>query len=200
MLKKIRDYLAQKPIFFSALRRVLELNFVAQKQLIKETIGKNSGNKKVLDIGCGTGAFARLFDKNNYCGIDIFPEYIKYAKKNTSHNFEVMDAISLKFPDAHFDRALIMAVLHHLNDEDSAKVIREAKRVLKPNGQILIVEDAKIPRLENALVRFAQKFDKGKFIRTPEKYEKIASRYLKIIDKIEFRNGACVYCAMFLKK
>lgn len=200
MLCKLRNYLAQKPIFFSFLREVIELNFRKQKQLIGETIGKNSKDKKILDIGCGTGAFARLFDKNNYFGIDILPEYIEYAKKNCKGSFQIMDATDLKFPNEHFDRILIMAVLHHLNDEDSRKVIEEAKRVLKPNGRILIMEDAKIPRLENSLSRFVQKFDKGEFIRTPEKYEKIVSPYLKIKNKSEFRNGACVYFGMFLEK
>jgi len=200
MLYELRNYLARKPIFFSFLREVIELNFRRQKQLIKETIGKNGKDKKILDIGCGTGAFAPLFDKDNYLGVDILPEYIEHAKKNCKGNFQVMDATRLKFPNGHFDRVLIMAVLHHLNDEDANKVIEEARRVLKPDGRILIMEDSKIPRLENSLVRFMQKFDKGEFIRTPENYKKIVSPYLKILKESEFRNGACVYFGMFLEK
>lgn len=199
-LYELRNYLAQNPIFFSFLRKVLELNFRGQKQLIRETIGKGIENKKILDIGCGTGAFAPLFNSQNYFGIDILPVYIEYAKKNCKGSFEVMDATNLKFPSESFDRVLIMAVLHHLNDEDADMVVKEALRVLKPNGQVLIMEDSKIPRLENALVRFMQKFDKGEFIRTPEKYEKIVSPYLAIKSKKEFRNGACVYFGMFLEK
>ena len=200
ILYKTRNYLAQKPILFSFLRNILELNFRRQKALIKETIGKDSHDKEILDIGCGTGAFAHLFNEKNYTGIDILLAYIEHAKKNCKGNFQVMDATGLIFPDEHFDRILIMAVLHHLNDEDSNKVIQEAKRVLKPNGQILIMEDAKIPYLENALVRFMQKFDKGEFIRTPEKYKKIAEPHLKILKESEFRNGACVYFGMLLEK
>ncbi|MBU4338226.1 class I SAM-dependent methyltransferase [Patescibacteria group bacterium] len=199
-LYKTRNYLAQKPVIFSFLRQIFELNFRKQKMLIKETIGKDSEDKKILDIGCGTGAFARLFEKENYFGIDILPDYIEYAKKNNKGSFQVMDATDLKFPNEHFDRVLIMAVLHHLNDEDSNKVIREAKRVLKPNGQILIMEDAKIPRLESALARFTQKFDKGEFIRTPKNYKKIIKPHLKILKESEFKNGACVYFGMFLEK
>lgn len=200
MLHKLRDYLALQPIFFSFLREIIEMNFRRQKSIIRETIAKNSDGKKILDIGCGTGAFARLFDKNNYFGIDILPAYIEHAKKNCPGNFRVMDAADLKFPDEYFDRILIMAVLHHLSDEDSDKVIREAKRVLKPDGRILIMENSKIPRLENALVLFIQKLDKGEFIRTPEKYEKIVIPHLEIQNKTEFRNGACVYFSMLLKK
>lgn len=200
MLYQIRNYLSNQPIFFSFLREVIELNFHQQKKLIGETIGKNSNDKKILDIGCGTGAFACLFDENNYFGIDILPIYIKHAKKNCKGSFQIMDATDIKFPNEHFDCILIMAVLHHLNDKNADKVIQEAKRVLKPNGRILIMEDSKIPRLENALVRFMQKFDKGEYIRTPEKYEKLVSPHLKIKSKKEFRNGACVYFGMFLEK
>lgn len=200
MLHKLRDYLAQKPMLFSFLREIIELNFAKQKQLIRQTIAKNSKNKKILDIGCGTGAFAHLFDKDNYFGVDILPEYIEHAKKSCKGNFQIMDAADLKFPNEHFDRVLIMAVLHHLNDESADKVIEEAKRVLKSNGQILIMEDAKIARLDNALTRFVQKFDKGEFIRTPENYKKIVSTRLKIAKESEFQSGACSYYAMLLEK
>lgn len=199
-LHEFRNYLAQQPIFFSFLREVLELNFRKQKQLIGETIAKDSEGKKILDIGCGTGAFAPLFNDKNYFGIDILPVYIEHAKKHCKGSFDVMDATNLKFPNNHFDRILIMAVLHHLNEKDANRVIQEALRVLKPDGQMLIMEDAKIPRLENFIVRFVQSFDKGEFIRTPENYEKLALPYFKLKSKTEFRNGACIYFGMFLEK
>lgn len=199
MLCKIRNYLSDQPIFFSFLRKIIELNFQKQKKVIKKALKEKKGDK-VLDIGCGTGEFSPLFDANFYCGIDISPDYISYAGKNNKGEFKVMDATNIDFPDQSFDFILIMAVLHHLNDEDSNKVIKEAKRVLKPNGQILIMEDAKIPRLENKMVRFAQKFDKGEFIRTPENYKKIIEPHLKSLKESEFRNGACVYFGMFLEK
>ncbi len=199
MLCKIRNYLSDQPIFFSFLRKIIELNFQKQKKIIGKALKEKRG-KKVLDIGCGTGEFSSLFDANFYCGIDISPGYISYAEKNSKGEFKVMDATNIDFPDQSFDFILIMAVLHHLNDKKAKKVIREAARILKPDGKILIMEDAKIKKLENAVVRFIQKFDKGEFIRTPADYQKIITPYLKIIEESGFRNGGCIYHSMLLKK
>ena len=48
------------------------------------------------------------------------------------------DAASLPFPAASFDAVVLRAVLHHL--EDPAHALREAARVAKPGGAVLVVD------------------------------------------------------------
>lgn len=199
MLNFIRNFLADQPALFSWSRKIIELNFKRQKRIIKETFDFND-NKKILDIGCGTGEFAGLFSKFDYYGIDISERYIRYAAKRKKGNFKVMDAARLEFPDDSFDYILIMAILHHLDNDKINQVLSEAKRVIKPGGKILAMEDAKVEKLENPAVRFVQKFDKGGFIRTPEQYKNIAAKNFFVSREQTFRNGGCIYYSLVLKK
>jgi len=192
MLEKLRNFLARHPAPFTFLRKIIGLNFQKQKNIIRASLA-GSKNLKVLDIGCGTGEFYPCFYSQSYIGIDIFPNYVQYAKKSRNGDFRVMDATKLDFPDSSFDFILIMAILHHLSDEQSLKVIQEAKRVLKENGIIIFMEDAKIEELENWYIRLVQKFDKGDYIRKPDEYKKLISPYFSCVNEKYFRNGGCIY-------
>jgi len=111
-----------------------------------------------------------------------------------------MDAKHIQFPDASFDFILMMAMRHHLDDDAAKQVLCEALRLLQSGGKMLVLEDAKIPELGNAIVRFIQKYDKGGFIREPQDYRKMVPESLMIQEKNQFRNGGCVYYSMLLKK
>ena len=198
MITALRNYLADNPFFFTLLRKIIELNFHAEKGIIKKEFDLLSP-KKILDIGCGTGEFSPLFRGHEYTGIDISPRYINFAARVHTHGaFSVMDATQLQFPDQSFDYILVMAILHHLSNADVDKVLSEARRVLKPGGKLLIIEDAKIDELRNWFVKLTQRFDKGDFIRPPEQYRPLISRYFTIGAERTFRSGGCTYCSVAL--
>ena len=199
MLISLRNYLARHPALFAILRKLFELNFRKEKKIIRDVFGQD-GNYKVLDIGCGTGEYYGCFIPEQYTGIDISPKYIAYAKKTKKGNFLVMDAAHLSFPNESFDVIFISAVLHHLSDEDVEKVLKEARRVLKSGGKILIMEDAKIKALDSWFVRFIQKFDLGVHIRTPDDYKKMYLPHFALKREWQFRNGACTYYAALMEK
>lgn len=198
MLNFIRNFLADQPVLFSWLRKIMELNFSQQKKIIKETFDLKS-EKKILDIGCGTGEFAGLLNRTGYYGIDISIRYIEYAAKHNRGNFKVMDAKKLEFPDNTFDYILIMAILHHLNDSEARRVLAEAARVLKPDGKILVIEDAKIIKSENFIDRFLQSYDKGAFIRTPEQYKNMVADLFTVNSEQSFRSGCFIYYSLSSK-
>jgi len=104
----------------------------------------------VLDIGCGTGALLMEVEKiigaqGTAVGLDIEPAMIEQARrraaKNHSHaTFDVASIDNIPYPDNTFDAAIQSLVFHHLTDTQKEAGLLELKRVLKPNGRLLIVD------------------------------------------------------------
>jgi len=96
---------------------------------------------RVLDLGCGNGRFFEFCkDKNvDYLGIDSSEKLIGIAQKSHPQaKFQVADALSLPFPDNHFDKVYSIAVLHHIpSAELRLQFLEEAKRVLRPDGLLI---------------------------------------------------------------
>ena len=98
---------------------------------------------KVLEIGCGQGAGARiiydLLNLDEYVGIDLDPRMIRRAEKRAgilpNARFVQGDVSSLEFPDACFDIVVNFAMLHHVRDWSGA--LAEVHRTLKVGGEFL---------------------------------------------------------------
>ncbi len=98
--------------------------------------------EKILDLGCGNGRYFEYLKnkKVNYFGIDVSDNLIKIAKnKYPGANFQVADALNLPFPDGFFDKVVGVAVFHHIPSvELRVSFLKEAKRILKPGGIIIL--------------------------------------------------------------
>ena len=102
-------------------------------------------HQKVLEIGVGPGSTLELYPpKTQVVGIDISASMIEHARKKASRinsgsrfDLKVMDAANLEFPDDHFDVVLAAFVITTVSDPH--QVCREIRRVVKPGGQILVV-------------------------------------------------------------
>ena len=91
-------------------------------------------NKKVLDVGTGTGAWGSLFLKNgaqSVTGVDFSEKMLKQAKKtHPDMDFIIGDAKNLKqIPDNSFDIATASYVLHGTKRNIRALILAEMKRV-----------------------------------------------------------------------
>lgn len=105
-------------------------------------IFENSVNPKpgerLIDLGCGTGAFTRRLMKYGLelFGIDISQKSIEYASrlsKGQEIKFIVGNIEQLPFPNESFDLVVLGAVLHHFLD--FSKVVQETYRILKDKGR-----------------------------------------------------------------
>ncbi len=113
---------------------------------------------KVLDLGCGNGRFLELFQsegpptpptggfgrgegkKIQYFGADNSPKLLEIARQRYPQaRFALTDGLNLPFEENFFDKILCIAVLHHLPGyELRRKFLRQAHRVLKPGGSLIL--------------------------------------------------------------
>ncbi len=109
---------------------------------VVQSIGKEP--KRVLDVACGPGVQTRAIAEagHSVIGIDLSPDMLRYTKKDDRLNIQYLqqDATSTNFSDSEFDVSTISFGLHDMPERIAIDVLKEMKRVTKPNGQIIIVE------------------------------------------------------------
>jgi len=94
------------------------------------------GRRKILDVGCGIGAFEQRLPELNIIGIDTDEEMIEAARARTPTNtYCLVDAKRLPFSDASFDALFYVTSLEFMDDYKGA--IDEAGRVLEPKGKLI---------------------------------------------------------------
>jgi ubiquinone/menaquinone biosynthesis C-methylase UbiE len=120
---------------------------------------------KILEIGVGTGKNLAYYPKGaDITAIDISPSMLQRARPRSSGHqvtFREMDAQALDFPDDSFDAVLSTYVFCSV--PDPVLGLREAHRVCKPTGKLLLLEHVRPERripgylfdLLNPLVRRA---------------------------------------------
>ena len=111
-----------------------------------KVIGEARG--RVLEIGVGTGKNLPLYDPQitqELVGIDFSSGMLARARSKpcrVPHNLLEMDAQALGFPDARFDTVLATCVFCTV--PDPLQGLREARRVCRPDGRILLLEHVRI--------------------------------------------------------
>lgn len=109
--------------------------------------------KDVLDLGCGNGENTILLANRGakVSGLDISDSLINLARRRMQVNgfvegfeFFTGSAHELPFPDRSFDVVFGMAILHHLDLEQTS---REVWRVLRPGGYAIFMEPVRNSKL-----------------------------------------------------
>ncbi len=99
---------------------------------------------RVLDIGFGRGDLLYYCAKQGaiISGIDYSKDAVAVANEFLTGfpgvDIREADCKSLPFPDNCFDRVVAGDVIEHLNRQDALLMLKEAKRVLRPGGFLLI--------------------------------------------------------------
>ena len=128
-----------------------DYNFLAEnydrtRSFIPEDIKKLAelvqAKEKILDSGCANGRLYEILKekKIDYYGIDISENLIKIAQnKYPEAKFQVANALNLPFQDNFFDKVFSISVLHNIpSKEFKIQYLQEIKRVLKPNGFLIL--------------------------------------------------------------
>jgi SAM-dependent methyltransferase len=119
----------------------------ASDQYFRRAIRSLVPGRKVLDYGCGAGAYAAIEAAQNghqVIAVDLSPIAIEGARERARQagvhdriDFRVMNAEQLTLEPASFDFVCGLGVLHHL---DIAAGLRELTRVMKPTARAVFVE------------------------------------------------------------
>ena len=114
------------------------------------------GEEKILDAGIGTGILAKFILKQSpevkMYGLDSSKEMTSYIDDERII-VRIGDLKNMPFTDDLFDRVILRHVIHHCVGYTSL-VIKEARRILKPEGKIVICES--IPISDDCISDFSQ--------------------------------------------
>ena len=102
--------------------------------------GRDLSGQKWLDAGCSTGTLARFLASHKGCkvlGVDASEEMISQCAPAPNTEFrQIPDICETGLPDAAFDGVLCSSTLECVPDPLAA--LRELRRVLQPNGLLLV--------------------------------------------------------------
>lgn len=156
-------------------------------QRLADWLGPLTGSERVLDAGCGTGAFAEAVAPHvgEVIGVDESEAFVAAANEalgSLSVCFMVGDARVLGFPSGSFDLAGCLRVLHHT--DDPARVVSELVRVVRPGGVVVVVD-----QLAHLEAETAQRIDRFEHAR-----DATHSRLLRSVEIVSLleRSGARV--------
>ncbi len=198
---------AANPEMWNIFRRLLEDNFKGEKATIRRELFRHRPRvrPRLLDVGCGTGELTDLFVQAGYeyHGVDILDSFISYARQRHAGNnaqFATMDATHMTFAEASFDNVLVTGVIHHMTDEVARAVLGEMRRVLRPGGRVLIMEDTAVGYKLNLLGALIHMLDQGAYIRTADQYRDLFHDIFQVCKEYKIISGVCDYQVFVLEK
>ncbi len=113
---------------------------------------------KILDLGCGFGTYTKFFKDLGYSviGTDVTSEYLKKAKiEHNEIDFLRMTAMRLAFKDNSFDIIYLIEMLEHVPDDE--EVLKEAYRILRPGGAMMITVPNKLFPFETHSIKIGKR-------------------------------------------
>ncbi|MBQ9396899.1 MAG: bifunctional demethylmenaquinone methyltransferase/2-methoxy-6-polyprenyl-1,4-benzoquinol methylase UbiE [Bacteroidales bacterium] len=121
-----------------------------RRRFVRRLAKKLPEKAAVLDLACGTGDLTKALSNKGYhvTGLDISAEMMAIGREKCRYlspkpSFVLGSAEQIPFPDASFDAVTIAFGLR--NFDHRTRCLAEINRVLKPGGQLAVLEFA-VPR------------------------------------------------------
>jgi SAM-dependent methyltransferase len=111
---------------------------------------------RYLDVGCGTGRMIRIMSRLGMQAEGVEPAAgAAAAAQQRGVNVKCSTLEEAKYPDSHFDTITLYDVVEHVPEPTAT--LRECKRILKPDGEIVI----NTPNYNSIVYRFARETWRG---------------------------------------
>lgn len=157
----------------------------------------------VLLVGCGTGADFEFLPASTQClAVDLTPAMLRRAAAKIGGRnirLEEMDAMALRLPDNTFDKTVLHLILAVVPDPIQA--LREAARVTKPGGHLVVLDKfwnhARRPPL---VLRLANAF-LGRYVTAVNRnfHAILAQTPLEVLQEVPMGFGGLYYLYLLRK-
>ncbi|HSW66705.1 MAG TPA: class I SAM-dependent methyltransferase [Bacillota bacterium] len=121
---------------FSEVERRKELWTILTQRFFQQYVDKE--HDIVLDVPCGYAEFINAVECKKKYAADINEDVKQYVSKDVV--FLLDSSTKLSLPKASVTKIFVSNFFEHLSHDDIEKTIREFTRVLKPGGQVLILQ------------------------------------------------------------
>lgn len=123
---------------FSWLYPLVDVFLKSQKRVLFHEINKLPDGK-LLEIGVGNGAHFLFYKKHQVIGIDTSAAMLNVARKHGTARIQLleMSGEALLFADEQFDYVVLSHVIAVVDHPE--ELLNEVLRVLKPQGQVFIL-------------------------------------------------------------
>ncbi len=149
LMAKSNKKMEQKEIFWSKTANDFEEknNRIIGKesmQIVLDALAKETNLGNTLELACGNGTYSKILVKNaeNLICTDWSEEMVEETKRRlkdfSNIKIEQANCFQLPYADDSFDTVFMANLLHIIPNPD--KALAEAKRVLKSNGQIIVID------------------------------------------------------------
>lgn len=152
---------------------------VDKKRLI---LSAYQNEARALEVGCSVGNIAdafRLKENLFYQGIDIDCQAVAIAqrrfKRYPRFSFKCEDLTQFAQNASNtFNIIYFAGILHHVNDEESIRLLQSAVGLLETKARLVIVEPSAATAEDSLLVRwYANRLEQGEYLRSKSVLEKI---------------------------
>ncbi len=120
-------------------------SFIKQSVQWIESLCENKSEKKLLDLGCGPGIYAELFEEKGFIvtGIDFSKRSISYAKENAKSKQKNIEYFYQNYLTMDYENQFDVVTLIYcdfgvLNPKERLELLGKIKRALKPRGVLIL--------------------------------------------------------------
>jgi SAM-dependent methyltransferase len=174
----------RNPTIYSALQSVLIRGDV-YGAFVQNFVNVSPG-MDLLDLGCGTGQLSSRLLDCSYLGIEPNPKYVAAFHATPTppgHDMIVGDASTVAtLGDRRFDRVILFAVLHHVDDTTAGALLEAASRSLKPGGWLVTMDPCLHPG-QHPVAKILARMDRGGNVRQPEEYRALATNSFDAVEQ-----------------
>lgn len=184
MITRVLHRIVARPQVYDAVQWLVGASAMRRRMSVQ--IARLAPLRVVIDVGGGTGAGKEALSADcTYVCLDIDPLKIQgFVQKNPGERGVVADATRMPLPDASVDAIILMFVAHHLADDLLDAFMREAVRVLRPDGHLVFADPLWEPGRWAGRVLW--KYDRGSFPRTSAALRGALAKHFEITHWEEF--------------